>query len=216
MAAALPFGSPTTASGTKDPIGATADVVPPRAFSGVTAPIADLPLAVVIVNTIEEGACTGSFIEKRWVLTAVNRFDRRFTVTIPNLPEILVLAGLDPLTADWPEVHTVERAVHHPSWNPPGTSVDHDIALLRLATPTSFPPMGLTAPTRTVSSSRVTATTPTGWCAPAAAPQPTTPKAREAAVSCCWSPGVSRPSSGWSTRVSRAPRNPYSTASTPA
>ena len=119
-----------------------------RIFNGEPASIGDLPSVVYIANLTTMGSCTGTVIADRWVLTAAHCFDAPFSETTANAPEMLVLGGRDTWSnnaADWPAVHDVDRGLHHPSWNPQGAAAAHDIALLRLATPTSIPPMAMTA-----------------------------------------------------------------------
>jgi len=117
----------------------------PKIVGGITAPAGAWPSQVALVasgepNNYDAQFCGGTVVSPYWVLTAAHcMFDDGDRA---NPSDIDVLAGTQSLVSGGTRIHVAEIRIL-PGWN--ADTFDHDVAMLRLATPTSQPAQAITA-----------------------------------------------------------------------
>ena len=109
-----------------------------KVFNGVPASIADLPWVVSIRSP--SGSCTGTIIDAQWVLSAAHCFDAG-DLAAPQRVEVGI--GGDSLAAGFAEVTSAAQVVVHPAFDK--ARLFADVALVRLARPTTTPAIPLVA-----------------------------------------------------------------------
>ncbi|MBV7334337.1 serine protease [Chloroflexi bacterium TSY] len=141
------------------------DTNSPYIIGGSDAEPGEWPWQVALVygyygNAFEGQFCGGSLIASDWVLTAAH------TVSGPSPSEIDAVIGRTDLRADAGERIAVAEIMVHSKYSP-GSSYDpdlnHDVALLRLAEPSTQTPIALYNPKDEPNELRFLNATVTGW-----------------------------------------------------
>jgi len=96
-------------------------------MGGETADLGQFPFVVAItLNSLWPADCTGSLIERRWVVTAAHCVE-----DVDDFSETIVYPGAVDLLATEPtEGYYVDKVYYHPGYN--SNTYKHDIALLKL------------------------------------------------------------------------------------
>jgi secreted trypsin-like serine protease len=138
-------------------------VIAPRVIGGTTAAQGAWPSQAYVQTEVDSqsSGCGGTLIDPDWVLTAAH------CVTDDNgdpvAPEaVFVVLGkqdLDEVNVD--DFYDVAGIEVHPGWNP--VTVRWDLALLRLATPSSQPAMSLIQPSQEPSTTGGKTALVAGW-----------------------------------------------------
>ena len=131
--ALLPLGALSASAG-------TATGPQPKIVGGTTAPAGAWPSQVGLLDRSEPSNfdaqfCGGTVVSSYWILTAAHcMFDEDQQVS-PS--DIDVLVGTQSLSTGGTRIHVTEIRIL-PGWN--ADTFDHDVAMVRLATPTTAPP----------------------------------------------------------------------------
>ena len=151
---------PSSAAAQPDSAGS---LLTPRVIGGSTAPEGAWPSQAYVQTEVDSqsSGCGGTLIDPEWVLTAAH------CVTddngAPVAPEaVFVVLGnqdLDALVED--DFYDVAGIEVHPGWNP--ATVRWDVALLRLAAPSSQPAMSLIQPSQEPSTAGGRTARVAGW-----------------------------------------------------
>jgi secreted trypsin-like serine protease len=139
---------------------AAAETNTPDIIGGVEAEPGAWPWMAALVTASEPNAydgqfCGGALIAPEWVITAAHCFNS------DDPTQVDVVLGRHTLSSNEGQRHSVAQIILHPDYNP--TTNDSDMALLRLATPSSQQVIPLVRPaTASLANPGVDATV-TGW-----------------------------------------------------
>lgn len=137
----------------------------PAIVGGQEAAPSAWPWAAAIVVAATANAhngeyCTGSLIQAQWVLTAAHcTFDRDGAPLTPDVFDVVL--GRHQLSGFGGERIHVTQIIRHPQYDP--SALDWDVALFKLATPSSAPTITLIEPNQLDAAAPDTLATVIGW-----------------------------------------------------